>query len=61
MNKNVAVKIGGSKYKDFLLNKKSLRHSMNRIQNKNYKIGTYESNKIPFSCFNDKIHIRNNG
>ena len=49
------------KYKDVLLNKKCLRHSMNRIQSKDYKIGTYEINKIPLSCFDDKIYIQNNG
>ena len=49
------------KYKDVLLNKKCLRHSMNRIQSKDYKIGNYEINKIPLSCFDDKIYIQNNG
>ena len=35
--------------------------SMNRIQNKNYRIGTYEINKNYLSCFDDKIYILNNG
>ena len=34
---------------------------MNRIQSKNHKIGTYEVNKISLPCFDDKIHILNNG
>ena len=34
---------------------------MNRIQSKDYKIGNYEINKIPLSCFDDKIYIQNNG
>ena len=34
---------------------------MNRIQNRNNKIGTYEIKKMSLSCFNDKIYILNNG
>ena len=33
---------------------------MNRIQSKNYRIGTYEINKISLSCFDYKIYIQNN-
>ena len=38
-----------------------LGHSMNRIQSKDHKTGTYEKNKISLSCFDDKIYIQNNG
>ena len=34
---------------------------MNRIQSKNRRIGTYETNKISLPCFDDKIYIQNNG
>ena len=34
---------------------------MNRIQGKDHKIGTYETNKISLSGFDDKIYIQNNG
>ena len=34
---------------------------MNRIQCKDHKRGTYEINKISFSCFDDKIYIQSNG
>ena len=34
---------------------------MNRIESKDHRIGTYEINKIALSCFNDKIHIINDG
>ena len=34
---------------------------MNRIQSKDHRIGRYEINKIPLPCFDDKIHIQNNG
>ena len=61
VNKNVVATISHSEYKDILLNKKCLRHSMNRIQSKDHKIGTYEINKISLFCFDDKIYIQNNG
>ena len=61
VNRNVVAAISHNEYKDFLLNKKCLRHSMNRIQSKNHKTGTYEINKIFSSCFNDKIYIQSNG
>ena len=31
--------------------------SMNRIQSKDHRIGTYEINKISLSCFDGKIYI----
>ena len=46
MNKNVVATIIYNEYKDALLNKKCVRSSMNRIQRKHLKIGTYELNKI---------------
>ena len=61
VNRNVVAEIGQNEYKDVLLNKKHLRHSMNRIQIKDHKTGTYEINKISLSCFDDKIQIQNNG
>ena len=50
-----------SEYKDVLLNKKRFRHSMNRIQSKDHKIGTYKIKRISLSCFDDKMYIQNNG
>ena len=47
-------------YKDVSLNKKFLRHLMNRIQTKDHSIGNYEINKISLSAFDDKIYIQNN-
>ena len=58
VKKNVVGTVSHNEYKDVSLNKKCLRHSMNRIQSKNYKIGTFEINKIPLSCFDDKIFIK---
>ena len=61
VNKNVKATISHNEYKDVLLNKKCLGHSMIRIQSKDHKIGTYEMSKIFLSCFDDKICIQNNG
>ena len=58
-NKNVVATISHNEYKDVLLNNKCIRHSMNRIQSKNHRIGTYEINKISLSCFHEKIYIQN--
>ena len=43
---NIVATIIYNEYKDALLNKKCVRSSMNRIQRKHLKIGTYELNKI---------------
>ena len=34
---------------------------MNRIQNKDHRIGTYEINQMSLFYFDDKIYIQNNG
>ena len=59
VNKNVVA--SHNEYEDVLLNNKCTRHSMNRIQSEDHKIGTYKINKISMSCFDDKIYIQNNG
>ena len=61
VNRNIAAPISHNEYKDVLLNKICLRHLMNRIQNKDHKIGSFEINKISLSCIDDKIYIQNNG
>ena len=40
MNRNAVVTLSHNKYKDVLLNKNCLGHSMNRIQSKDHRIGT---------------------
>ena len=45
-NRNVVATISHEEYKDVLLNKKCLGHSINRIKSKDIKTGTYEINKI---------------
>ena len=61
MNRNVVATTRHKEYKDVLLNKKCFRHSMNRIQSKCHKLGTYEISQISLSCFDDKTFIKNNG
>ena len=34
---------------------------MKRIQSKNYKLGTYEIDKISLSCFDDKRYVLDDG
>ena len=46
MNKSVAAAISHNENKDILLNNKYIRHSINRTQSKDYRIGTHEINKI---------------
>ena len=60
-NKNVVESISHEEYKDILVNKKCLRHLINRVQSENYKIWAYEINTISLSCFDDEIYILNNG
>ena len=40
--------------KNFLFNKKIMKHKMKRIQSKLHRIGTYDVCKIYLSCFVDK-------
>ena len=61
VNRNIVATISHNEEKDVLVNNKCLRHSMNRIQSNNHRIGTYEINKISLSCFDGKINIQNNG
>ena len=57
---NLVATISNNEYKDVLLNNKCIRQSMNWIQSKDHRIGTYEINKSSLSCFDDKIHIQSN-
>ena len=61
MNRKNVATISHKEYKDALLNKKYLIHLIKRIQSKDHKIGIYEINNISLSCFDDKMHIQNNG
>ena len=47
--------------KTIIRHKKIIRHKMKRIQSKNYKLGTYEIDKISLSCFDDKRYVLDDG
>ena len=51
MNKNVVAAISHREYEDVLFDNKYLRHSMNRIQSKDHRIGTYEISESYFKNF----------
>ena len=55
VNRNVGATKCYNDYKDVFSNNKCLRHSMNRIESKSHRAGTYENNRISLSCFHDKI------
>ena len=61
MNKNIVATVSHNEYKDILLNKKCLRHSMNRIQSKDHRLRTYEINRFSLHCSDNKICIQKNG
>ena len=59
--KGVSIATEFDKFKDVLFNEKLIRHKMKRIQSKKHKSGTYEINKIPYSCFVNKIYVLDDG
>ena len=46
VNRNVVATISHNEYEDALLNNKCIRHSINRIQCKDHRIGKNKINKI---------------
>ena len=38
-----------------------IRNKMKRIQSKEHKLGTYEIDKIPLSCFDNKRYVLDDG
>ena len=40
---------------------KILRHQMRGVKSKNHNLGTYKTNEISLSCFDDKRYILRNG
>ena len=60
LNKNIVDKTNHNEYKDVLTNKRCLRYLIQRTQNKNHWIETYEMNKISLFCFNGRIYVVGN-
>ena len=59
--KGVSIATEFGKFKDALFNKKVIRHKIKRIQSKNHKLGTYETDKISLSCFDDIRYVLDDG
>ena len=59
--KGVNIATEFDNFKDVLFNKKIIRQKMKRIQSKKHKLGTYEIDKIPLSCFDDKRYVLDDG
>ena len=59
--KGVSIATEFDKFKDVLFNEKISRHKMKRIQIKMHKLGTYETDKISLSCFDDKRYVLDDG
>ena len=55
--KGVSIAIEFNEFEDVFFNKKNIRYKMERIQAKKHKIGTYETDKISLSCFDDKRYV----
>ena len=55
--KGVSIATEFDKFKDVLFNKKIIRQKMKRIQSKKHKLGTFEIDKVSFSCFDDKRYV----
>ena len=54
--KGVSIATEFNTFKDVLFNEK-----VKRIQGKKHKLGTYEIDKISWSCFNNKICVLDDG
>ena len=55
MTKNVVSKMSHKSHNEY--NNNGIRHSMNRIQGNDHRIGTHQINKLSLSYFDDKIYI----
>ena len=60
-NKGHNAFIEFQEFHDTLFQKKILRHQMRGIKSKNHNLGSYKTNKISSSCFDDKRYILKNG
>ena len=59
--KGVNITTEFNEFKDVLLKKNNIRHKTKRIHAKKHKIGTYETDKISLSCFDDKRYVLGDG
>ena len=59
--KGVHIETEFDNFKDVLFNKKIIRHKMKRIQSKKHKLGTYKTDRISLSCFDNKRYVLDDG
>ena len=59
--KGVSIVTEFNEFEDVLFNKKIIRYKKKRIQAKKHKIGTYETDKISLSYFDDKRYALDDG
>ena len=61
--KKIVIKkdITHENYKQTLFNNEQMHHTMKTIRSYNHQLGSYELNKVSFSCFDDKRYIHNDG
>ena len=43
------------------MNNEQMHHRMKTIRSQRHQLGSYEINKVSFSCFDDKRYIHDNG
>ena len=48
-------------YENTLINNEQMHHKMKTIRSQRHQLGSYEINKVSFSCFDDKHYIHDNG
>ena len=62
IKKNVIKKnIKHEDYKNMLINNEQMHHKIKTIRSQRHQLGSYEINKVSFSCFDDKRYIHDNG
>ena len=61
INKGHNAFIEFQEFYNTLFEKKILRRTMRGIKPKNHNLGTYKTNRISLSCFDDKEYILKNG
>ena len=59
--KRVIIATEFDKSKEVLFNEKIIRHKIKSIQSKKHKLGTYETDKISLSYFDDKRYVLDDG
>ena len=59
--KGINLALKHKEYFDVLFGKKVVRHKMKRILSEKHSVGTYDTNKISLSCFDDKRYILDDG